>query len=1511
LGKTETHGDARAIVDKAVGELAELNARLGRYDRLEKLFGELGNREISGPATEKLTGEREGLSIMRNQPGIAFRCGPMALDRVRAAANPADAFDPKLTEAQSTRRGLSLANLMALANELGMNYQMAYRAAGAEVITSAVVHWKAGHFAALTKAAITSAQSQQRLASGARPTAADKPRFLVQDPTFGEDIWVSQKALDAEASGYFLIANGKLPAGWRTVTPKEGRTVWGKGTTTSSDPEFQTPCDDKVHGACSPCNGMAEWNFHTMLIALNIVDTPVGYTPPRGPAVNFTVTYNERDSFQPALFSYWNLGPKWTNDWLSYITDDPSNPAADAKLYVRGGGQETYTGFNAGTQQYGTQLRSRSVLARISSTSYERRMPDGSKQVFSQPDGATTFPRKIFMTQVVDPMGNAVVLTYDSSLRLTAITDAIGQVTMLSYQDATKPLMLTKVTDPFGRFATFQYSFGKLNKITDVINLESQFPTYLGDFIAAMTTPYGTTTFSRPPGQPGDATNRKIQATDPLNDTEKLEFRQGVAAIPDSDPANTVPAGMATHNTFLKGRNSFYWDKQAFALGQNDYTKAKLTHWLHSINQTMAAGVKESEKLPLERRVWYNYQNQGNSAILSGSALLTKVGRVLDDGTTQLYQYQYNDLGGVIEATDPLGRRTTYVYAANGIDLLEVRQTTGSANDLLNAYTYNSQHEPLTSTDAARQNTTYVYNAQGQPLTVTNAKNEPTTYAYDTSGYLQSVTGPVSGAVTTYGYDGFGRVRTVIDSDGYVVTTDYDALDRPTVITYPDATFQQVAYDKLDVSQTRDRLGRITEIEHDAVRRVMSVTDPLTRKTSFGWCKCGALASMTDALMHTTTWNRDLQGRLTSKVLADNTHADYVYETTTSRLKQMTDAKNQVTNYQYFGDDNLKQVSYTNATIATPTVNYTYETTYNRIATMADGTGTTTYAYHPVVALPSPPQLGATQLASVDGPLSNDTITYGYDELGRVLNRAINAVASSQVYDTLGRVMSATNPLGAFGYTYEGTTNRMSTMQYPNGQNTTMTYYDNLGDHRLQVIRNDEAAGSVVVSQFTYGYLAEGEIDSQIKEIPDPTNRGTNFTYDAAGQLTRAVTLTTHRDYSYDSAGNRTQEVFGSGQFGGSTTNFVYNSNTNVVTSSNGSVNATFSHDLNGSLTGDGARTFQWDGANRLVAVIVGTHRSEFSYDGIGRRTRIVEKDNSLVTSDKRYVWCGGEICEERDGTGSTVQKRFYDQGVQEGATNFLYTRDHLGSIREKSNSAGTVVARYDYDPWGRQTVLAGSAQDAVFGYAGYFVHQPSGLNLTWYRAYDPNLARWISRDPIGEDGGLNVYDFVQNNPVNYLDPDGSRTFVCCRRLLSFPGNITPCKHCYILVMPGTRAPSANGSSGGNGGGPGDRTYGLHDSPPRRKGDQGPIQNEGSDKVHNGSKDCKEVSNWNDASEKVLGACSANSACCRGCGKNYSRGGPNSNTYVHDVLECAGMTPPELHVFCAPGYKGPKNTSCR
>jgi len=1128
------------------------------------------------------------------------------------------------------------------------------------------------------------------------------------------------------------------------------------------------PNDLKEGGNQDDCYGMARYSAHAMLASLNIEDMPLRYSPPRGPAINFTVTYNQRESQQPQTFSYSNLGSKWTFNWLSYVTDDPNNAAADAAVYVPGGGAENFSGFDSVSQTYLPDPQSHAVLARSSPTSCEKRFQDGSKQVFGLSDGATSYPRRIFMTQTVDPAGNAVSIGYDGSFRVTTITDALGQITNLSYELPGDPLKITKVTDPFGRFAIFEYTNGQLTRIIDQIGIQSQFSYLAGtDSVDSLTTPYGTTTFAS--GENG--TSRWIEMTDPLGDKERVEFRDYAPGIAMSEAL--APAGMT--NSGLHVANTFYWDKKAIEMyppvnGVYNYTKARITHWAYNSDGTVS-GIAASEKAPLENRIWYAYIGQSDTNHTGPSANPSQVARILDDGTAQSSLYEYNSIGNRTRSTDPVGRVMSYVYDSNNVDLLEVRQTTGTANELVRKFTYNSQHKPLTDTDAAGQATTYTYNAYGQMLTRTNAKNETTTFVYGGTvpdGYLASITGPQfngNSAVTSFTYDSANRVRTVTNSDGYTVTKDYDTLDRPTQITYPDGTNRQFQYSQdfgqglttiLDLTKSKDRRGLWTTRHYNANRQMDSTTDPQNRTTLFDWCACGSLNSITDPKNQTTTFNRDLQSRVTGKIFADNTSVSYAYENTTSRLKSMTDALNQTTNYQYFADDNVKQVSYTNAAHTTPTVSYTYDSNYNRVRTMIDGTGTTTYAYNPIA---SPPALGAGQLASIDGALANDTITFGYDQIGRITTRSINGTANSVAwtFDSLGRISSVVNKLGTFSYSYVDVTNRLSNMTYPGGSSSVYTYFPNAQDKRLQEIKN-QTSSNALISQFDYTYDTEGRILTWTKNYPglSPAPQRFDLGYDNADQLLAAPlknastnALIRQYTYGYDLASNRTSELVGT-----VTTTSTPN-NVNEITSQSGGANRTLTYDLNGSLIDDGStRTFEWDGANRLVAVnYTGTNnRSEFTYDGLNRCVKIVEKDGNHVRSTRKFVWCGMERCEFR-GANDAVTLYVYPQGEYSNRA-YYYSRDYLGSIREMRKSNDTVVARYDYDPWGRSTTVINTTLPD-FNFTGLYRHSASNLDLAVYRAYDPDLGRWISRDPIGETGGFNLYGYVGNSPDNFVDPFG------------------------------------------------------------------------------------------------------------------------------------------------------------
>jgi RHS repeat-associated protein len=221
----------------------------------------------------------------------------------------------------------------------------------------------------------------------------------------------------------------------------------------------------------------------------------------------------------------------------------------------------------------------------------------------------------------------------------------------------------------------------------------------------------------------------------------------------------------------------------------------------------------------------------------------------------------------------------------------------------------------------------------------------------------------------------------------------------------------------------------------------------------------------------------------------------------------------------------------------------------------------------------------------------------------------------------------------------------------------------------------------------------------------------------------------------------------------------------------------TFTYDDNGNMlthtTGVGTanpvtRKYEWDAANRLKAVQItappvnGTLRSEFDYDGLDRRVKTREKHYDgtawVLDSEVTWLWCADSICQKRSADGSTPTRSYYQGGMKEGNSKYLYTRDHLGSIREVVNITGatpSVTARYDYDSWGQRTRTITNGAGADFGYTGHLQNEATGLCLAKYRAYSASLGRWLSEDPFGEAGGMNLFAYVGNDPIGMLDPLG------------------------------------------------------------------------------------------------------------------------------------------------------------
>ncbi|MBU2756119.1 RHS repeat protein, partial [Acidithiobacillus sp. BN09-2] len=576
--------------------------------------------------------------------------------------------------------------------------------------------------------------------------------------------------------------------------------------------------------------------------------------------------------------------------------------------------------------------------------------------------------------------------------------------------------------------------------------------------------------------------------------------------------------------------------------------------------------------------------------------------------------------------------------------------------------------------------------------------------------------------------------------EGYTLSLLYDALNRLTEVHYPDGTHRTYTYDKLDLSSQTNRLGVTTKYTYDAVRRLVSVTNPLGQVTAYGYNKAGYLTSLTDPAGNITTWERDIQNRITAKVYANGTKETYTYDPATGQLATVTDAMGQVKTYGYTIDEQISTVAYTDTRVDTPNVSFTYGQDYPRLLSRSDGIGNTLYAYNPVG------EPGAGQVGQKTTP--HGTIDFGYDALGRRISRRVGDTEETFAYDAIGRVIEQTNPLAMFTMEYLGQSDRPTAILPENGLlDTYFRYGAQQEDRRLRAITHN-AAFPLQAMDFLYQSNAEDQLTSATDIGGSIIPKWKHYQYDAAGRLTlEDALLGGLTTFQYDPADNMTSMQAPEGSW-----TATYNDVNELVSRDD----HTYSYDANGNMTGDGIRTYTWDAENRLVGIGYVDHpekKTSFQYDGLNRRAVMVETHGSESTTST-FLWDGTDLL--RVQTGSAM-KWYYPQGEIHGTESLFYVSDRLGSVRETVNQDHLITARMSYTAYGEtQTTLTpfiGKAPD--YRYAGLFFHEQSGLYLAVFRAYDPSAGRWISRDPIGEDGGVNLYAYSKSVPINNNDSLG------------------------------------------------------------------------------------------------------------------------------------------------------------
>jgi RHS repeat-associated protein len=235
--------------------------------------------------------------------------------------------------------------------------------------------------------------------------------------------------------------------------------------------------------------------------------------------------------------------------------------------------------------------------------------------------------------------------------------------------------------------------------------------------------------------------------------------------------------------------------------------------------------------------------------------------------------------------------------------------------------------------------------------------------------------------------------------------------------------------------------------------------------------------------------------------------------------------------------------------------------------------------------------------------------------------------------------------------------------------------------------------------------------------------------------------------YGYDLAGRRVgvSGSLSSTQLPATVSPAVYNANNQLTQW--GSTAMTY--DANGSTLSDGMNTYTWDARNRLVSA--DNNAAVFAYDAFGRRV-----GKTILSTTTNFLYDGANAIEELSGTNTTslltggVDERF-TRTDSSGTTSYL--TDALGSTVALTDATGASQTQYSYSPYGSQNATGATTTNS-YTYTG---RESDGLGINYYRAryYNPNTGRFLSEDPIGLRGGINLYAYARNNPVSFRDPLG------------------------------------------------------------------------------------------------------------------------------------------------------------